>query len=187
MSKYLVYLTSKASFVLQLWSFVISHLLSYLLSVILILAQEKNNRRVAAMDNSECVHTVSKQHAESGLYNHQVDWLVLLLESELLKWVWIILLHLQENSSFLVCACTHAQLYLTLPTHGLYSLGSCVYGIFQARILEWVPISSSRVSSWPRNWAHVSYISCIGRLIGTIYHWCLMKSIEEQYISSFLP
>ena len=29
--------------------------------------------------------------------------------------------------------------------------GSCVHGIFQARILEWVAISFSRGSSWPRN------------------------------------
>ena len=140
----------------------------------------ENNRRVAAMDNSECVHTESKQPTESGLYNNQVDWLVLLLEFELLEWVWIILFHLQENSSFLVCMYMRAQLCLTLPTHGLYSRGSSFHGIFQARTLEWVAISSSRVSSWPRNWAHVSCISCIGRLIGPIYHWCLMKSIKKQ-------
>ena len=30
-------------------------------------------------------------------------------------------------------------------------LGSSVHGIFQARILEWIAISSSRVSSQPRN------------------------------------
>ena len=30
--------------------------------------------------------------------------------------------------------------------------GSSVYGIFQARILDWVAISFSRWSSWPRDW-----------------------------------
>ena len=57
---------------------------------------------------------------------------------------------------FRVCVCvcvrearTHAhvlaQLCLTLQPHGLYSLpGSSVHGILQARILEWVAISSSR-------------------------------------------
>ena len=30
-------------------------------------------------------------------------------------------------------------------------LGSSVHGILQARILEWVAISFSRGSSWPRN------------------------------------
>ena len=50
--------------------------------------------------------------------------------------------------------------------------GSSVHGIFQARILEWVAISSSRGSFWPRDWTHVSYVSCIGSRflsIGTIW------------------
>ena len=34
--------------------------------------------------------------------------------------------------------------------------GSTVHGIFQARILEWVEISSSRGSSWPMDWTPVS-------------------------------
>ena len=42
---------------------------------------------------------------------------------------------------------------------------SSVHGIFQARILEWVTISSSRGSSWPRDQTCFSYISCIGRWI----------------------
>ena len=40
---------------------------------------------------------------------------------------------------------------------------SSVLGISQARILEWVAISSSRGSSWPRNWTRVSCIA--GRLL----------------------
>jgi len=41
--------------------------------------------------------------------------------------------------------------------------GSSVHGIsLQARILEWVVISSSRESFWPRDWTH---ISCIGKQI----------------------
>ena len=39
--------------------------------------------------------------------------------------------------------------------------GSSLQGIFQARILEWVAISSPRRSSWPRDQTHVSCISCI--------------------------
>ena len=42
---------------------------------------------------------------------------------------------------------------------------SFVCGIFQARILKWVAISYSRGSSWPRDWIHVSSLSCIGRQI----------------------
>ena len=37
--------------------------------------------------------------------------------------------------------------------------GSSVYGVFQARILEWVATPSSRGSSWPREW---TLVSCFG-------------------------
>ena len=37
--------------------------------------------------------------------------------------------------------------------------GSSVYVILQAKILEWVAISFSRVSSWPRNRNQVSHIA----------------------------
>ena len=37
--------------------------------------------------------------------------------------------------------------------------GSPVHGISQARILEWVAISSSRGSSQPRDWTQVSHIA----------------------------
>ena len=43
--------------------------------------------------------------------------------------------------------------------------GSFVHGILQARILEWVAVSSSRGSSQWRNWAHISYVSCIDRWV----------------------
>ena len=69
-------------------------------------------------------------------------------------------------TSLLVCACTCslAQSCLTLCDPLDCSLpGSSVHGIFQARILEWVAISSSRGSSQPSNRTHVSCISYIGR------------------------
>ena len=47
--------------------------------------------------------------------------------------------------------------------------GSSVHGIHQARILEWVAMSSSRGSSQPRGQTHVSYVSCIGRWV--LYDW----------------
>ena len=37
--------------------------------------------------------------------------------------------------------------------------GSSVHGILQAGILEWVAISFSRGSSWPRDWTQVSRIA----------------------------
>ena len=44
---------------------------------------------------------------------------------------------------------------------------SSVHGIFQARILGWVAMPSSRGSSWPRDWTHVSYVSC-NWLVGSL-------------------
>ena len=51
--------------------------------------------------------------------------------------------------------------------------GSSIHGIFQARILEWVAISSSRGSSQLRDQTHVS---CIGRQI--LYHWATWEAIS---------
>ena len=36
--------------------------------------------------------------------------------------------------------------------------GNSVHGILQARILEWVAMFSSRVSSWPRDQTHISIL-----------------------------
>ena len=47
--------------------------------------------------------------------------------------------------------------------------GSSVHGIFQARILEWVATPFSQGSSWPRDWTHVSCVSCIAGRFFT--HW----------------
>ena len=45
--------------------------------------------------------------------------------------------------------------------------GSSLHGIFQAWILEWVPIPFSRGSSQSVKITHVSYVSCIGRRVFT--------------------
>ena len=55
----------------------------------------------------------------------------------------------------------------SLWPHGLYSLpSSSVFGIFQARILEWVAISFSRGSSQPRD---RTWVSCIAVRCFTIW------------------
>ena len=65
-----------------------------------------------------------------------------------------------------VCPRVHSQLCLTF--HYLMDCsmpGSSDHGISQARILEWIAISSSRRSFWPRDWTCIFCISCIGRQI----------------------
>ena len=55
--------------------------------------------------------------------------------------------------------------------------GSFVYGILQARKLERVAMSSCRGSSWPRNQARASYVSCTGRWV--LSHQCHLGSFQE--------
>ena len=70
-----------------------------------------------------------------------------------------------------------AQSSLTLWLHELY-----VYGISQARILEWVAIPSSRGSSQPRNWTHLPHCRWILYQLshkGSPKSW-LHKSAQER-------
>ena len=62
---------------------------------------------------------------------------------------------------------------------------SYVHGIFQARILEWAVVSSSGVSSWPRDQTHVSCMSYIGRYI--FYHWPPGKPIQFSSVTQLCP
>ena len=56
----------------------------------------------------------------------------------------------------------HAQLCPTLcNAMDCSPPGSFVHRIFQARILEWVTISSSKGSCWHRDLTHDSCVSCI--------------------------
>ena len=57
--------------------------------------------------------------------------------------------------------------------------GSPIPGILQARPLEWVAISFSRGSSWPRVRPHVSRISCFVRQV--LYHWAIRGSAPELW------
>ena len=64
------------------------------------------------------------------------------------------------------CACLVAQACPTLfSTPWISPPGSSVHGISQARILEWVAISFSRGSSWPRDQIQVSWLT--GRFFTT--------------------
>ena len=75
------------------------------------------------------------------------------------------------HSEFLLCA----QSCPTLCDSMDCSLPSAsVHGIFRATILEWVAISYSRGSSWPRDWTHISCVSCIGRRI--LYLWATWEA-----------
>jgi len=75
---------------------------------------------------------------------------------------------------YMICACvfSHSVMSNSLQPCGNCSPpGSSIHGILQVGILEWVDISFSRVSSWPRDGTHVS---CIGRRIP--YHWATWET-----------
>ena len=55
--------------------------------------------------------------------------------------------------------------------------GSSIHGIFQARVLEWIAISFSRGSSWPRNWTRVS---CIAGRCFTI--WATREAPKNKHL-----
>ena len=84
------------------------------------------------------------------------------------------------------CVCVCSVMSYSLRLHGLSLPGSSVHGIFQARVLEWVAMSSSKRSSWPRVRAHVSRT---GRRI--LYHWealcdlghtCLISALQFTHL-----
>ena len=74
--------------------------------------------------------------------------------------------------------CVHIQLCLTPCDPTDCSLP--VHGIFQARILEWVAISSSRGSFQSRDQTHISCVSCIGRQI--LYHLSHLGNPESALL-----
>ena len=57
--------------------------------------------------------------------------------------------------------------------------GSWVHGNLQATILGWVAMPSSRRSSWPRDWTHISYNSCTDR-----WFFTTSASWEAPYVGT---
>ena len=64
------------------------------------------------------------------------------------------------------CMLSHPVMFDLRPQE-LWPARSSVHGVIPARTLQWVAISSSRASSWPRNWTCISCVSWIGRQILT--------------------
>ena len=66
----------------------------------------------------------------------------------------------------------------SLQSHGLQPTSLCPWD-FPGKNTGVVAISCSRGSSWPRDWIHVSCISCIGRWI--LYHWATREACIEAH------
>ena len=91
-----------------------------------------------------------------------------------------------SSSKICACPCSVVQPCLTLcnPTD-CSPTGSSVHGILQARILEWVAISSSRGSSQSRDQTRVS------RIAGRHYNlWAIREARETKlwfFLKHWLP
>ena len=58
--------------------------------------------------------------------------------------------------------------------------GSSVYGILQARMLEWVACSPPGESSWPRDQTRVSEYECLFQMSQTCWFWVFFHSISPS-------
>ena len=88
----------------------------------------------------------------------------------------------------------HSSWNETLPTPPVFasSIRPLSPWILQARILEWVAMSSSTGSSQPKDQTCMSYIYCIGRWV--LYHWLhlgrlqvLCSVVSKAIIDTLLP
>ena len=85
-----------------------------------------------------------------------------------------------------VCVCVLSPCLTLCHPVDCGPLGSSVHGILQARIMEWVAISSSKGFSLPRDQTHISCVSCIGRWI---LHYCttweVVKTIRNGLCGNY--
>ena len=73
------------------------------------------------------------------------------------------------------CMFSHSVMSDSLQPHGLCPPGFSVHGISQARILEWIAISFSTESSWPRDQ------TCIGKwVLYLLSHQGLFNNWREE-------
>ena len=81
--------------------------------------------------------------------------------------MWLVAL---QGLTVITKVCVHAAQLCSMLCDFIncHPRGFSVHGIFQARILEWVALSSSRLSSWPRDRTRVCCVSCLaGRFFTT--------------------
>ena len=69
---------------------------------------------------------------------------------------------------------SHIHLFETLWTVPVL----CPWDFFQARILGWLTISSSRGSSWSRDWTR---ISCLLHCKWILYYWAIREPLKRGF------
>ena len=89
-----------------------------------------------------------------------------------------------RRPTLVIAVCVHAKSLQSCPTlcdhMDCRPPGSSVRGILRARILEWLAMPSSRVSSRCRNRTYISSISCIADSL-MLSHWgCSYEMIDAS-------
>ena len=96
-----------------------------------------------------------------------------------------------DQTSVVVALVTRSYLTLCDPMD-CSPPGFSVYGILQARILEWIAIPFSRGSSWSRDWP---WVSCIAGRFFTVWttreapvrqHWILRAQPSADSLSHYV-
>ena len=100
---------------------------------------------------------------------------------------WLSLEHLSGflfalNRELLLFLFSHLVLFDSFNPMANIVPGSSVHRILRVRVLDWVAISFSKGSSWPRDWTH---ISCTGRWI--LYHWASREAAGRKESPLFHP
>ena len=120
-----------------------------------------------------CFHTPCSRKDLNRYWSIKYKFTLLFPAQVLLSWIYwhkFVCFHLLLPRKYLrrvccMCAKSPQSCQILCDSMDCSSPGSSVYRIYQARILEWVAISYSRVSSLPRVQTCVSYVSCIGRQV----------------------
>ena len=95
----------------------------------------------------------------------------------------LVFLHLFQLRSLTWKFCIYVLSRVWLfETPGTVAQVLSVHGISQSRILAWVAISYSKVSSWPMDWTYVSCFSCIGwQVLNHCATWETLKILPMWY------
>ena len=132
--------------------------------------------------NSKQLHTKisttasKKKNHDSGEYS---GFIIKIITKWMMKHLW------WGEFSGCMCVCVCSVMSYSLGPLDCSLPDSPVHRIFQVKILEWVAISFSRGSSWPRDRTQVSSTSCIDRQI--LYHWVPWEALGFLYFNSFNP
>ena len=110
---------------------------------------------------------------------YRLIWICIIMHKDLkIQWEVMSILFVFVCTWACTLLLSHIQLFASLPDCS--TPGCSVYGISQPRILEWVAISSSKGSTWPK---YQICISCIGRQV--LNHKCHLGGPNDYTVYQY--